>query len=93
MSLYCQFMSREVISLPMSHGCGGVGVRGKVMEFCDPIVRALWHSVLLGKQQSTAPISSHAAATTDLWCQPRTSEAAEKRLLLKGTGFNPYVSD
>jgi hypothetical protein len=51
-------MSGEMVSLAMSNSCGGVGVRCEVMEFGDPIVRALRHSVLLGKQQSIAPISS-----------------------------------
>jgi len=45
-----------MVSLAMGNRCGGVGVGCKVMEFGDPFVRALWHSVLLGKQQSIAPV-------------------------------------
>ncbi len=43
-----QFMSTQMISFAMGDRSGGVGVGGKVVEFCDPIVRALGHVVLLG---------------------------------------------
>jgi len=43
MRLFGEFMSGSMISLAMSHGGGGMGVGRKVVEFCDSIVRALWH--------------------------------------------------
>jgi hypothetical protein len=48
-------MRGKMVSLAMGNRCGGVGVGCEVMEFGDPFVRALWHSVLLGKQQSILP--------------------------------------
>jgi len=36
-----------MISFAVGHGRGIVGVSCEVMEFCDSIVRALGHSVLL----------------------------------------------
>jgi hypothetical protein len=34
-----------MISLAVSCGGRGVGMRRKVMEFCGSIVRALWHDM------------------------------------------------
>lgn len=48
--LLAEFVSGQVISLAVSDGSGGVGVGRKVMEFCNSIVRALGHGVLLGLQ-------------------------------------------
>jgi hypothetical protein len=36
-----------MISFAVGDGGGSVGVGRKVVEFCGPIVRALWHGVLL----------------------------------------------
>ena len=54
-SLLRQFVSSQMVSLAMGNRRGGVGVGCKVMEFGDSFVRALWHGILLGKQQSIAP--------------------------------------
>jgi len=43
MRLLGEFMSGSMISLAMSDGSRGMGVGGEVVEFCDSIVRALWH--------------------------------------------------
>ena len=36
-----------MISFAVGYGGGSVGVSCEVVEFCDSIVRALWHSALL----------------------------------------------
>jgi hypothetical protein len=47
--LFGKFMRGQVISLTVRDGSGGVGVGRQVMEFCDSIVRTLWHGVLLSR--------------------------------------------
>jgi len=43
MRLLGEFMSGSMISLAMSDGGRGMGMGREVVEFCDSIVRALWH--------------------------------------------------
>jgi hypothetical protein len=42
--LFAEFVRAQVISLTMSDGSGLVGMRGKVVELCESIVRTLGHS-------------------------------------------------
>lgn len=50
MRLLAEFVSGQMISFAVGYGSGGVGVGRKIVEFCDSIVRALGHGVLLGLQ-------------------------------------------
>jgi hypothetical protein len=45
--LFGEFVSGQMISFAVGYGGGGVGVSCEVVEFCDSIVRALWHGALL----------------------------------------------
>jgi hypothetical protein len=58
-----KFVSGFVISLAVSCGSRLVGVRRKVMELCGPVVRTLWHGVLLSgwmltSESASAPLAS-----------------------------------
>jgi hypothetical protein len=52
-SLSAEFVSGQMISLAVSNGRGGVGVGRKIMEFCESIVRALGHGLLLAFETSS----------------------------------------
>jgi hypothetical protein len=43
MRLHGQFMSSEMVAFAMGGRGGRVRVGSKVMQFCDPIMRTLWH--------------------------------------------------
>jgi hypothetical protein len=45
MRLNRQFMGCEMVAFPVGGRCGGVSVRGKVMQFCNPVMDTLWHNV------------------------------------------------
>src|ERR1017187_9782841 len=45
--LFAQLVSGQMISLAMGGGGGSMGVSCQVVKFCEPIVRALWHGILL----------------------------------------------
>jgi hypothetical protein len=40
-----QFMGAEMVAFAVSGRCGGVSVRGKVMQFGNPVMDTLWHDV------------------------------------------------
>jgi len=42
-----KFASSQMIPFPVGGCGGGVGMGGKVVEFCGSIVITLWHGVLL----------------------------------------------
>jgi hypothetical protein len=45
--LFAQLVSGQMISLAMGGGGGSMGVSCQVVKFCESIVRALWHGILL----------------------------------------------
>jgi hypothetical protein len=60
-SLPAEFVSGQMISLAVSNGRGGVGVGRKVVEFCESIVRALGHGLLLPFKHQVTIFRSQAA--------------------------------
>ncbi len=49
MRLFAEFVRGHMISFTVRDSGRGMGVGGKVVEFCDSIVRTLWHGVLLSR--------------------------------------------
>ena len=47
MRLFAEFVSGQVVSFTGGDGGCSMGVRRKVVQLCDSIVRALWHGLLL----------------------------------------------
>jgi hypothetical protein len=45
--LFAQLVSGQMISLAMGRGGGSMSVSCQVVKFCDSIMRALWHGILL----------------------------------------------
>src|SRR5260370_35919715 len=45
--LSAEFASGQMSSLVVGNGRGGVGMGRKVVELCDPVVRARWHDLSL----------------------------------------------
>ncbi len=49
MRLFGEFVRGHVICFTVRDSGRGMGVGSKVVEFCDSIVRTLWHGVLLNR--------------------------------------------
>ena len=54
--LFGEFVSGEVVSLAVSSGGGAVGVRRKVMKFCNSIMRALISRSIRVAKEMTDPV-------------------------------------
>src|SRR5579862_1101787 len=55
MRLFGEFVSGKVVAFALSHGRRGVSVGCQIVEFCDSIMRALWHILLLVDTVATRP--------------------------------------
>jgi hypothetical protein len=69
MRLLAQLMRREMISFAVRGGRRGVGVGSQIVQFCDSIMRALWHSILLFRQMRLLQPAQCSASVVSQICE------------------------
>jgi len=55
--LFAEFVRRHMICFAVRDSGRGMGVRGKIVQLCDSIVRTLWHGVLLSGLHNVGSLS------------------------------------